>query len=175
MTSAAVKGVDGNCPGQSRVVRTRSTVDINGGYPAKDPALGPTLKTHFEARPGELERATTAGKIAILRQWATQEALPILAVTAGRVDERFAGVRAVAKLLDGLDPSKLIDVNKLTERNPAYWQAMVEMPPGEPQIPNLTWPRPGPSRPTIARFTIPAACGCSLSRAVLLTRRPRGD
>lgn len=122
---------------QSKIIdfSFRLTVDINGGHPAKDLALSPPIETPDERRFGEFGRATTAERLAMLQRWASTEALPVLAATFARVDKKFAGVRAVGKMIDGLDLARPIDVDKLTDHNPDYWRAFVEMSPGQPDIP----------------------------------------
>jgi hypothetical protein len=113
----------------------RLVAKVNGGHPAKDLALSPPLETPDERRLARFEKAGTAERLALLRQWAREEALPVLAAFAARADAKFAGVRGVGKMLGGLDASRPLDVETLTERNPDYWRAVVEMTPGEPLVP----------------------------------------
>ena len=107
---------------------------INGGH-REGPRSSARARDARGSPSHGVQRATTAGQLALLRRWAREEALPILAATANGVDEKFGGVRGLGKTLDGLDTSKPLDVEKLTDHNSDYWQAMLEMIPGEPFIP----------------------------------------
>jgi tetratricopeptide (TPR) repeat protein len=72
-----------------------------------------------------------------MRTWARAEALPILAALAAKADARFQGVRDLSKAIDKRDPKDPIDVPALTDRNPSYWRALLEMAPGNPLVPAI--------------------------------------
>jgi tetratricopeptide (TPR) repeat protein len=113
----------------------RFVVKINGGHPARDLALHPPLATPYEQRLERFEKATTADQLSLLRRWSVEEVLPVLAAFANRVDPKYKGVRTLGQMVGGLDTSRPIDVEKLTERNSDYWRALLEMTPGEPLVP----------------------------------------
>lgn len=54
--------------------------------------------------------------------------------TFSAVDQKFAGVRAYGKALQGLDASQPWDLEALTVKNPDYWRATMEMVPQEPSV-----------------------------------------
>ena len=107
---------------------------VNGGHPDKQAALKPPIETPDERRIAEFRKASTAEKVAILRRWARTEALPILAASAAKAEAKYEGVRRLGKAIGALDPGKPIDVAALTDRNPDYWQALLEMVPGQPFV-----------------------------------------
>ncbi len=136
-----------NAPGTKVVDCTfRVVAQINGG-PAgiagpTDPNLRavPPLETPDERRLAAFRAAKTAEKLEMLRRWARSEALPILGATASGVDARFEGVRDLGKTIVELGPPEFkagLDVPALTDHNPAYWRAMVELAPGEPLVPMI--------------------------------------
>lgn len=122
----------------------RVVAKVNGG-PAgiagpTDPNLRlvPPLETPDERRIAAFRAAKTAEKLAMIRRWARNEALPILGATASGADAKYEGVRALGKTIQEFSPPEVtprFDVPSLTDHNPAYWRAMVEMVPGEPLVP----------------------------------------
>ncbi len=110
---------------------------INGGPADPKVPLSPRLETPDERRLGVFRAASTAEKLEIMRRWARTEALPILAAAATGVDPKYKGVRELGAAIRDLAPDRPIDVPALTDRNPSYWRAMVEMTPGEPQVPMI--------------------------------------
>ncbi len=115
----------------------RLEVKVNGGNPAslREQPLVPTLETPEEARMTRFRKGDTAARLVILRQWALNEALSALAATALGAEAKFEGVHHLGQTLAALDPSQPIDVVKLTDHNPDYWRALVEMAPGQPLVP----------------------------------------
>ena len=108
---------------------------VRGGAPDEKAPLEPPIETPDEHRLAQLQAAKTAEKLAIIRRWARAEALPILAAMAAKADAKFAGVRSLGKAIGDLKPDSPIDVSSLTDRNPDYWRAMMEMTPGNPLVP----------------------------------------
>ena len=86
-------------------------------------------------RMAEFRTATTSAKLAILKRWARTEAIPQIAQLASKVDPKYRGVRGLGKALTDVKPEGPIDESALSDRNPDYWRAMLEMAPGMPLIP----------------------------------------
>jgi hypothetical protein len=112
----------------------RVLAQINGGHPDQKSPLKPRLETPDERWIAAFQAASTAEKLALMRRWARSEALPILAASASGADAKFKGVCDLGKALGKLDPKKPVDVAALTDRNPDYWRAMLEMVPGDPLV-----------------------------------------
>jgi len=93
------------------------------------PALVMPRQREFEA----YSKSSIAEKYRLLRQWARDEALPLLS-TGQRVDEKFVGVRNIGKMLAQLTHDAPLDVEKLTFQNPDYWRGALEMAPGNHQV-----------------------------------------
>jgi len=74
--------------------------------------------------------AALPAQLALLRDWARDEALPLLAHQAASVDPKFAGVIATGRKVQQLDLSKPLDVEQLTYRDPDFWRGVMEMSPG---------------------------------------------
>ncbi len=105
----------------------RINARVNGGDPDPSRAFEPKLLDPFEALLDRFGRATTAEQVALFRGWARDGAIPILAAAGTAADPRFAGVVGLGKMLAGLDLEKDLDVEALTERNPDFWRATLEM------------------------------------------------
>jgi hypothetical protein len=74
--------------------------------------------------------ADLAQQSTLLRDWARNEALPLLAHQAAGVDPKFAGVIATGRMVQQLDLGQRLDVEQLTYRNPDFWRGVMEMTPG---------------------------------------------
>jgi hypothetical protein len=107
---------------------------INGGHPDEKAPLVPPLETPDQRRLSEFRAASTALQLAIMRRWARTEAVPILAASTARVEPKWEGVRRLGKTIGALKADDPIDVAALTDRNPDYWRAMMEMAPGNPLV-----------------------------------------
>lgn len=84
-----------------------------------------------------MDRFTTddlAGQFAQLRTWAREEAIPLAASRACRVDPKFVGVINTGRTLSRLDRSTAADVGQLLYRNPDFWRGVMEMAPGDELI-----------------------------------------
>jgi tetratricopeptide (TPR) repeat protein len=108
---------------------------INGGDPDKSHELTPKLADPFQSRLETFARANTAEQVAALRDWAREEAIPVLAALATKSDSKFPGVIRFGRTLGKLDYSKPLDVEALTYRNHDFWRATLEMNPGQPLTP----------------------------------------
>ena len=93
------------------------------------PVLVPPRQRELEA----YHKSSIAEKYRLLRQWARDEALPLLS-TGQRVDEKFVGVRNVGTMLARLSYDAPLDVEKLTFQNPDYWRGALEMVTGNHQV-----------------------------------------
>ena len=135
--ASVLKAVDPARSPRSKIVDCsfRIWAKVRGGAEDEKAPLQPPIETPDEHRLAELQAATTAEKLAIIRRWARAEALPILAAMAAKADPKFAGVRSLGKAIGNLKPDSPIDVSALTDRNPDYWRAMMEMTPGNPFVP----------------------------------------
>ncbi len=74
--------------------------------------------------------ASLPAQVTLLRDWARDEALPLLAHQAAGVDAKFAGVIAMGRMVQQLDLAQPLDVEQLTYRNPDFWRGTMEMAPG---------------------------------------------
>jgi tetratricopeptide (TPR) repeat protein len=135
--ASVLKVADAARSPRSRVVDCsfRIRAKTGGGYADEKAPLEPPIETPDEHRFALFRAAGTAEKLAIMRRWARTEALPVLGATAARADAKFEGVRRLGKAIADLKPDAPIDVAALTDRNPTYWRAMIEMTPGNPLVP----------------------------------------
>jgi hypothetical protein len=113
----------------------RINAKINGGDPDPMRAFEPKLVDPFKAFLERFQAATTAEQVALLRDWAREEAIPILAAATSGADPKFKGVVNLGKTLSKLDFDKGLDVEGLTERNHDFWRATLEMAPGNMVVP----------------------------------------
>jgi tetratricopeptide (TPR) repeat protein len=113
----------------------RILVKVNGGDPDANREYEPKLVDPFEAFRDKFAQATTAEQVALLRTWAREQAIPVLAAAASKADPRYEGVVNFGQTLAKLDLSQTLDVEALTERNHDYWRAMLEMAPGNMLVP----------------------------------------
>jgi hypothetical protein len=126
---AVLKGADADKSARSRVVdgTFEFVAKINGGTPDDSGPLIPPLPSLADRRLARFQPASTAGKVALMRSWARNEAIPLLAEFALRRDRpRDEAVRKLGKALGGVKRDGLIDVDALTEKNPDYWLALME-------------------------------------------------
>ncbi|HLP10391.1 MAG TPA: hypothetical protein VK177_00565 [Flavobacteriales bacterium] len=110
-------------------------VAVKEGFGESDKPFVPEIVLPDERAHAELVKADLKTTYELIRTWAAKEAIPVLAAFASKVDEQFAGVRAVGKILSKNDFSKNVDVVTLTEKNSDYWRAVLEMSPGNQLIP----------------------------------------
>jgi hypothetical protein len=113
----------------------RIVARINGGAPADAGPPRPPLLTPDERRLAAFKKATTPERLALLRRWALEEAVPITAAACAEAEAKYEGVRDLGKAIAALDPARPIDLDALTDRNPDYWRALWEMKGGIPLVP----------------------------------------
>lgn len=82
------------------------------------------LPERFAAR-RRFARLSSRKQLKRLQFWARHQALPALGMIMSRVPKRFKGVRGWGNSLLALPA--VIDARKLTDNNPTYWRATVEM------------------------------------------------
>lgn len=80
------------------------------------------------------KKADLAGKRADIQAWAKDEILPIIAHYTSNVDAKFEGVINVGKMLKDKDVLNK-SIEELTDKNPDYWRATMEMNLGNQLIP----------------------------------------
>ena len=133
---AILKVADATKLPRSRIVDCvlQIVAEVNGGDPNKNKPFSPALTTPSERRLTEFRAASTPAKLATMKRWARSEAIPLLAQFASDVDPKFEGVRGLGKALKGVRPEGPVDVAALTDKNPDYWRAMMEMAPGNPLL-----------------------------------------
>ena len=64
---------------------------------------------------------------ALRREWSIGTVLPELGAAAAGVDEKFAGVRNMGRLILATDYSKPYVPDQLTDQNSAYWRGVMEL------------------------------------------------
>jgi hypothetical protein len=102
---------------------------IDGGCEEEDFILSPEFIHPKAEATAALEAADLAGKVELIKQWARQEVIPILATLELGVDIEFKGVRAMGHLLQNMDYEDGRTIISLTESNEDYWRALMEMEP----------------------------------------------
>jgi hypothetical protein len=117
----------------SAVVLLLLVIDVRLAAAQTDKPKGSPVPS--ERRMAEFRTASTPAKLAILKRWARSEAIPRMAQLASEVDPKYVGVRNLGKALKGVKPEGPIDEAALSDRNPDYWRAMLEMAPGMPLTP----------------------------------------
>jgi hypothetical protein len=135
-TEAISKLVDRSTAPRSRIVDVvlHVVAKINGGDPHEGQPLSPPLPDPMERRLAELHAKSSSEQLALIENWARTEAIPLLALMASSADPKFVGVRNLGDTLKSLDRDRPIDVLALTDKNPDYWRAMLEMGSGIPLI-----------------------------------------
>lgn len=106
---------------------------INQGS-ANDHLFEPEFSYADDRRLNSYQSMTIENKLQTLNVWLSREVLPMVAYYEMIVDSSYGGVRAVGKLLsDGQIDT--YSVEELTDLNPDYWEAVLEMSPGYQIIP----------------------------------------
>jgi tetratricopeptide (TPR) repeat protein len=108
---------------------------INGGNINPAHKITPELKDPFEIFRDRFAKAKLSEQVAMFREWAIDQAIPVLADAGSSADPKFEGVVNFGKSLGKLDVNKPINVEALTERNLDYWRATMEMVPTVPLTP----------------------------------------
>ncbi len=115
----------------------RIETKINGGDPDPSHSITPKLLDPFEALRQKLVASSLDGQAKLFREWAKTSAIPVLAGAAVKADPKFEGVVNLGKTLEKLDLNGPVNVEALTERNPDFWRATMEMAPGIPLTPAI--------------------------------------
>jgi len=74
-------------------------------------------------------------KLALNKDYAINEALPVLAAYQTIVDDKFAGVKNFGNLISKTNFNQILDIDKLTSNNKNYWRGYMEMESGNLLIP----------------------------------------
>jgi hypothetical protein len=138
----------------------------------------PRLRTPDEVADAAFAQANLSGKVALLRTWAREQALPLLAHAASGVDARFVGVRTTGQMLLALDWSELMSVEKQLYANRDFWRGVVEMAPGNQLIgalPAVLFAANGEidQAGTLSGLLVQFSMEDTLARVVLLRLRQR--
>ncbi|MCB0397849.1 MAG: hypothetical protein KDD36_14450 [Flavobacteriales bacterium] len=95
-----------------------------------EPAISYPQKTEMEA----FKKLEPADKIKEISIWMKEEVIPIVAYYENRAEDQFEGVRSMGEILKQQKYLKA-RVEDLTENNPDYWRATMEMSQGNQIIP----------------------------------------
>lgn len=109
-------------------------VQIEGG--AADPYLDyqPKLLDPLEIRMKVFNELSLIMKRKALKRWVFEEVIPVLIYHLTSARENYQAVREVGNVL--LSQRFMTeDIEKLTDQNPAYWQAIIELEKGNQVIP----------------------------------------
>jgi len=81
------------------------------------------------------EKADFQTKYQLIREYAANEALPVLTAYLTKVDDKFEGVKGFGKQLEAANLTASQSMEQLTSTNKNYWRATMEMSPGNQLIP----------------------------------------
>jgi hypothetical protein len=96
----------------------------------------PDYKDPYQLEQEAFKRAGLHEKVILLKSWAENHAIPVLAEAETTVDEKFSGVQYVSKMLHATQPiGPALDIKKLTDSSGNYWRGVMEMSPGNEIIP----------------------------------------
>jgi hypothetical protein len=97
-------------------------------------AFSPEILTATEKLTLGLTTQSLVQRKEVLRNWALQEVIPVLAHYTSSVNDQFAGVK---KTGDALSGKKFLnkETNNVTDRNSLYWRGVLEMNKGNLLIP----------------------------------------
>jgi hypothetical protein len=110
-------------------------IRLNGGNGDKAAAFIPAFEDPAQITRKNFKRANLSDKKNMLINWATTEALPLIAAAEMRVEEKFSGVHYMALTLNsylhtpssGITPQQVL---RLTDSTADYWRGVMEMSPG---------------------------------------------
>ncbi len=111
----------------------RIVTKVNGGTPDDSGPFSPPLVSRADRELASFNlQKTVAGKRALLRGWASTDAIPLLAAFAlHRNRPEDEATRNFGKALQGVKGDGPIDVAALTDKNPDFWRAMIQSPRGD--------------------------------------------
>lgn len=110
------------------------TITINGGV--SDPYLSfePAIKTPLQEKMKRFDLLSLKDKRIALKKWVFYEVIPVLIYHETAAKENYQAVRSIGKIL--LEQRFMKEpVENLTDHNPAYWQAIIELEKGNQLIP----------------------------------------
>lgn len=81
------------------------------------------------------EEANLKEKLAMTQLWAINEVIPVLTAFETTVDDTFLGVKNFGKLVAKTNFNTPQNIEQLTNNNPDYWRAVMEMEKGNQLIP----------------------------------------
>lgn len=108
---------------------------VRGGAADAKAAFVPELQLPEQREQVAFKQLDLAGQYRYIRQWAARQALPVLAAFETKVEDKFAGVKGMGKLVAGTDATRPLDVAALTDRNNDYWRGCLEMSRGNQLLP----------------------------------------
>ena len=83
----------------------------------------------------DYEKADLKKKLALNKEFAINDVLPILAAYQVIVEDKFAGVKGFGKLLESTNFNQSQNIQNITSQNKNYWRATMEMEVGNQLIP----------------------------------------
>jgi tetratricopeptide (TPR) repeat protein len=96
----------------------------------------PDFRDPYEKEQEKFKRAGLMEKNTLLKDWAMNDVLPLLAEATYKVDEKFSGVRYMGKTLKTIIAHGApTDIAKITDSTTEYWRGVMEMSPGNEIIP----------------------------------------
>ncbi|MFP4474478.1 MAG: hypothetical protein ACLFOY_02895 [Desulfatibacillaceae bacterium] len=108
---------------------------LNQGSPDNSQPYEPEIVFPRVEHQKKFKAAGIAEEYRMLQEFAREEAIPVLGVLLGLVDDKYEGIHYVSRTLLGYDPDDGADVGLLTAQNHLYWRAVVETPRGDQLIP----------------------------------------
>jgi hypothetical protein len=110
------------------------TVRIGRGCGNPKLPFQPAIQTPKQRIRKRFLKQSLPEKIAFLKRWAQTGVLPMLATSAAGVAPRFKGVRLLGQQIKALDYSTAPDIAALTDKNHAYWRALLETTGGSQEV-----------------------------------------
>ncbi|MBP6608172.1 MAG: hypothetical protein KA258_01210 [Deltaproteobacteria bacterium] len=110
----------------------RIVAKVGAGAPDGESSCTPKLLSAHEQRLATLRAASLGERVRLLKEWSRHEVLPVLSAVMRSAEADFTGMRSVGAMVQRSDSSQ--PVAELLDKNPQYWQAMLEMAPGNPLL-----------------------------------------
>ncbi|HMU40704.1 MAG TPA: hypothetical protein PKE31_16970 [Pseudomonadota bacterium] len=119
----------------------RFLVKVGAGSQSGESAIAPKLLSPHEKRLAELARVPLKDRLQIIQTWVRTEALPLWTVLLGTASADYKGLPKLARRLVASDPQK-VSAEVLLDHDPSYFQALLEMAPGDPLVAatHVLWP-----------------------------------
>jgi len=109
-------------------------VELNNGCPDSTAAFVPEFWFPHEKSKLDFYNADLAAKYHLLKTFAKEITIPLLAHVASNVDEKFKNVRTIGHILSGMDYSRNHNVDTIINMNDDYWRAIAAMAPGDQTV-----------------------------------------